>query len=102
MTDKQVDKTKRDFIVLTASAVGAVGAASAVWPLVDSLNPSADVLALASTEVNISSIKEGQSITVMWRGTPVFIRHRTKEEINQAVSDDNEVLPDPENDNDRG
>ena len=97
----EIDETKRDFIVLTASAVGAVGAASAAWPLIDSLNPSADVLALASTEVDISAIEEGQSITVMWRGTPVFIRHRTKTEINQAVADDNEALPDPQTDSDR-
>lgn len=101
MSDQQIDENKRDFIVLTASAVGAVGAASAVWPLIDSLNPSADVLALASTEVDVSSIQQGQSITVMWRGTPVFIRHRTKDEIDQAIADDKEVLPDYETDADR-
>ncbi len=95
------DKTRRDFIVLTAGAVAGVGAASFVWPLVDSLNPSADVLALASTEVDISSIQKGQSIRVMWRGKPVFIRRRTNEEIEAARAEDLAVLPDPQRDEDR-
>ena len=67
--------TRRDFIVLTASAVAAVGAASFVWPIIDSMNPSAEVLALSSTEVDISAIKEGQTIKITWRGKPVFIKH---------------------------
>lgn len=93
--------TRRDFIVLTASAVAGVGAVSFAWPLVDSLNPSADVLALASTEVDISSITEGQAIRVMWRGKPVFIRRRTAEEIQQAKAADSENLPDKEADSAR-
>ncbi|MCE3231958.1 MAG: petA [Rickettsiaceae bacterium] len=91
-------KTRRDFIVLTASAVAGVGAASFAWPLIDSLNPSADVLALSSTEVDISSVAKGQAIRVMWRGKPVFVRHRTPEEIaaaNDVVVSD---LRDPEAD----
>ena len=94
-------QTRRDFIVLTASAMAGVGALSFAWPLVDSLNPSADVLALASTEVDLSSIKAGQSIRVMWRGKPVFIRRRTGEEINKAQTEEVSKLPDPESDKDR-
>ena len=95
------DKTRRDFIVLSASAVAGVGAASFAWPLIDSLNPSADVLALASTEVDISSIEEGQSIRVMWRGKPVFVRRRTKAEIASAEAEPLDDLPDPEADSAR-
>ena len=94
-------QTRRDFIVLTASAMAGVGALSFAWPLVDSLNPSADVLALASTEVDLSSIKQGQSIRVMWRGKPVFIRRRTSDEIKVAQSEDVNNLPDPEDDKER-
>jgi len=91
-------ETRRDFIVLSASAVAGVGAASFAWPLVDSLNPSADVLALASTEVDISSIEKGQSIRVMWRGKPVFVRRRTDKEIAEARETKISDLPDPETD----
>ncbi|PIR39171.1 MAG: ubiquinol-cytochrome c reductase iron-sulfur subunit [Alphaproteobacteria bacterium CG11_big_fil_rev_8_21_14_0_20_39_49] len=103
MTDnaKNDSQTRRDFIVLTASAMAGVGALSFAWPLVDSLNPSADVLALASTEVDLSSIKEGQSIRVMWRGKPVFIRRRTPDEIQKARVEEVSTLPDPESDKDR-
>src|SRR4051812_38123705 len=69
---------RRDFLLLTAQAMGAVGAAALVWPLIDSMNPSADVLALGTTEVDLGAIGEGQEIKVMWRGKPVFIRHRTQ------------------------
>ena len=102
MTDnaKNDSQTRRDFIVLTASAMAGVGALSVAWPLVDSLNPSADVLALASTEVDLSSIKEGQSIRVMWRGKPVFIRRRTPDEIQKARAEEVSVLPDPQSDKD--
>lgn len=93
--------TRRDFVVLAAGATAGVGAAAAVWPLVSSMNPSADVLALASTEVDISAVEPGQSITVMWRGKPVFVRHRTPEEIKEAEADDTANLPDPETDESR-
>lgn len=95
------DKSRRDFIVLTASAVAGVGAASFAWPLIDSLNPSADVLALASSEVDISSIEKGQSIRIMWRGKPVFVRRRTDAEIEVAKNEPLNDLPDPEADADR-
>lgn len=95
------NETRRDFIVLTAGAMAAVGAGSVVWPLVASMNPSADVLALSSTEVDLAPVAEGQSITVLWRGKPVFIRHRTAEEIAAARAVDVIDLPDPQADKDR-
>lgn len=98
---KEQGGTRRDFIVLAATAMAGVGAAAALWPFVDSLNPSADVLALASAEVDISSIEPGQSIKVMWRGKPVFVRRRTPEEIKEARDVDVKSLPDPQQDTDR-
>lgn len=94
-------ETRRDFLHLTAVAVGAVGAGFAVWPLISSMNPSAEVLALAEVEVDISPIEVGQAITVTWQGKPVFIRHRTPEEIAAADAVEIADLPDPEADADR-
>lgn len=94
-------ETRRDFMVLTASAIAGIGAAVAAWPFVDSMNPSADVLALASIEVDISSIQPGQNIKVMWRGKPVFIRRRTPEEIAAANDVNLAELVDPEPDSAR-
>ncbi len=91
-------ENRRNFIILTAQAMGAVGAAAVVWPFISSMNPSADVLAMASTEVDISHIVEGQEIKVMWRGKPVFIRHRTAENIAEAQGVDVNELRDPEPD----
>src|SRR3546814_1506337 len=88
--------SRRDFLYLATGAVGAVGAASFVWPLIDSMNPSADVLVLASIEVDISSIAAGQGITVKWRGKPVFIRHRTPKAIEEARSTPIAELRDPQ------
>lgn len=93
--------TRRDFIVLTGAAMGAVGAAITAWPLVNSMNPAADALALASIEVNLAHVKEGESITVTWRGKPVFIRRRTKEEVEAARNVDVASLRDPQSDEDR-
>ena len=89
---------RRDFLLLTAQAMGAVGAASLLWPLIDSMNPSADVLALASTEVDLSAVAEGQEIKVVWRGKPVFIRRRTQKNIDAANATDISTLRDPETD----
>lgn len=91
-------ETRRDFLYLAAGAMGAVGAASAVWPLIASMNPSAEVLALASTEVDLAPVAEGQRITVTWRGNPVFIDHRTPAQIEQANAVALDELPDPETD----
>ncbi len=94
-------ETRRDFLYLTAAAFGAVGAGSVAWPFVHQMNPSADTLALASTDVDLAPIEEGQAITVMWRGKPVFIRHRTQKEIDEALEVDVSALRDPETDTDR-
>ena len=93
--------TRRDFLYLTAGAMGAIGTAAAVWPFIDSLNPAQDAVALASVEVDLSPIEVNQAITVMWRGKPVFIRHRDKAEIEAAEQADNDPMPDPESDKQR-
>lgn len=92
------EETRRDFLILAAGAMGAIGAIGVVWPLIETMNPSADVLALSATEVDISAIEVGQSITVKWRGRPVFIRHRTQEEIDAARAVPLEDLSDAESD----
>ncbi len=94
-------ETRRDFLYLATGAVTVVGAAAAVWPLIDSMNPSADVLALSSTEVDLAPVEVGQSITVVWRGKPIFIRHRTEKEIEEARSVDVSTLRDPQTDEER-
>lgn len=83
-----LQEDRRDFIVGATQAVGAVGAVCAAYPFVKSMSPAENVKALSTTEVDISEIEVGNSKTVMWRGRPVFIRHRTKEEIAKAEADD--------------
>jgi ubiquinol-cytochrome c reductase iron-sulfur subunit len=101
-TENNKDKvTRRDFVTLTASSMAVVGAACAAWPLVDSFNPSADVLALSSVEFDLSHIEEGQTATIKWRGKPVLIWHRTKEEIAEANGVKLNDLRDPQEDKDR-
>ena len=95
------ESTRRDFLLAATSAVGAVGAGLALWPLIDSMNPAKDVLALATIEVDLSPIAVGQAITVTWRGKPVFIRHRTAAEIEQAQTADVDSLRDPQADSER-
>lgn len=90
--------SRRDFVTLTATGVAAVGTACSMWPLVDSLNPAADVLALSSIEVDLSNVAEGQSMTVKWRGKPVFIKHRTDAEVQEAKAVLLSELKDPEKD----
>lgn len=93
--------TRRDFLYLTAAAMGAVGTGSVIWPFVHSLNPAADTLAMATSEVNLAPVEVGQAITITWRGKPVFIRRRTPEEIQQAVDVKLDDLRDPQADKDR-
>jgi ubiquinol-cytochrome c reductase iron-sulfur subunit len=100
MSDKP-DEKRRDFLQLSTITLGAVGTAAFIWPFLKSMNPAEDTLALGSTEVDISSIEEGQSITVKWRGKPVFIRKRTKEEIDEARAVEFADLKDPAKDIDR-
>ena len=97
--DKKTNR--RDFIFTASYALGAVGVGAAVWPLIDQMNPDASVKALASTEVDISGVERGQSITVLWRGKPVFIRRRTDDEIAKAKEVDLKELKHPETDEDR-
>ncbi len=95
-------KTKRRDVIFTAAyALGAVGLGATVWPLIDQMNPDASVKALASTEVDVSEVLPGQSITVLWRGKPVFIKRRTEKEISKAREVDLKELKHPERDEDR-
>ncbi|MEP3301830.1 MAG: ubiquinol-cytochrome c reductase iron-sulfur subunit, partial [Roseibium sp.] len=88
------EPTRRDFLYIATGAMGAVGAGALAWPFIDQMNPDASALALASIEVDVSAVEEGQSITVKWRGKPVFIRYRTETEINEATSVPIGDLPD--------
>ena len=98
--NKEIGK-RRDFLFTASYALGAVGVGVSVWPLIDQMNPDASVKALATTEVDISKVEQGKTITVLWRGKPVFIRKRTKEEINEAQSVKLEELKDPQKDQER-
>jgi ubiquinol-cytochrome c reductase iron-sulfur subunit len=99
MSDKKPER--RDFLFTASYAVGAVGVAAVVWPLVDQMNPDASVKALASTEVDVSSVKPGNTITVLWRGKPVFIRRRTQEKFQKLDQLKWKILIHPEKDEDR-
>ena len=95
------DSSRRDFIHITAGVTVATALGGAAWPLIDQMNPSADVLALATIEVDLEPLEPGQSISVLWRGKPLFIRRRTEEEILSAKSVDVSLLKDPETDDER-
>ncbi len=92
---------RREFLQLTGAAMGAVGAACFAAPLVNSLNPAKDTLALSTVEVDVSDLAPGQAKTVMWQGKPVFIKHRTEKEIAEAVEVDVATLVDPQTDEER-
>ena len=93
--------TRRNFLYITTGTFAAAGSATLVWPFVDQMNPDASVKALASTEVDLTPILPGQSITILWRGKPVFIRRRTPEEIVEAQMVKLDELPDPQGDEER-
>jgi ubiquinol-cytochrome c reductase iron-sulfur subunit len=99
--DAGQEPTRRDFLSIVAATSAAVGAGVIAWPLVDSLNPSSDVLAMAFTEVDLTSIRPGQGIVLLWQGRPVFVRHRTPQEIEAAKSVQITELRDPQADADR-
>ena len=99
--EKSGKKNRRDFLFTASYTVGAIGLGATVWPFIDQMNPDNSVKALASTEVDISQIEPGKSITVLWRGKPVFIKRRTQEEIAEAQSVSLDDLPHPEKDQDR-
>src|ERR1700756_191981 len=92
--------TRRDFLILTAGALGAVAAAATVWPFVATMTPARDTLAASTAEVDLAPVAVGQRLTVAWRGKPVFIAHRTPEEIKAAEDVDVSQLRDPQKDSD--
>ena len=87
---------RRDFINIAAVSFAGVGAASVLVPLVNQMNPSADVLADASVEIDISAIAEGQAIKAVFRKQPLFVRHLTAKEIAEADAVPASDLRDPE------
>ena len=91
--------TRRDFLYYATAGAGTVAAGAAVWPLINQMNPSADVLAMSSIRVDISGVELGTQLTVKWRGKPVFIRRRTQEEIDAARAVKLEELVDPKAEN---
>ncbi|WMS44413.1 ubiquinol-cytochrome c reductase iron-sulfur subunit [Acuticoccus sp. MNP-M23] len=92
------DPVRRDFLYIATGALGATAVAAVVWPFIDSLNPAADVSALAEVEIDISDIEVGERVTVMWQSKPVFIDHRTPDQIDAARLEDVDSLPDPQSD----
>jgi ubiquinol-cytochrome c reductase iron-sulfur subunit len=100
-TEAVKEPTRRDFIFVATGAVTAVGIAGAAWPIIDQLNPDASVLALASIEFDVGAIEQGQSVTIKWRGMPVFVRHRTPMEIDEAKAVPLSDLKDPQTDEQR-
>ncbi|SFE20001.1 ubiquinol-cytochrome c reductase iron-sulfur subunit [Sulfitobacter brevis] len=86
---------RRDFLYYATAGAGAVAAGAAFWPLVNQMNPSADVLALSSIRVDVGGLEPGTQLTVKWLGKPVFIRRRTEAEIAEAKDTDVSALPDP-------
>ncbi|MFC0159156.1 MULTISPECIES: ubiquinol-cytochrome c reductase iron-sulfur subunit [Mameliella] len=88
------DASRRDFLYYATAGAGAVAAGASVWPIVNQMNPSADVRALATARVDISGLTPGTQLTVKWRGKPVFIRHRTEDEVTKAQSEALSALPD--------
>jgi len=78
---KEIRPKRRDFLFTVTYTIGAVGIGATIWPLIDQMNPDSSVKALATTEVDISSVELGKTITVLWRGKPIFIRRRTQEEL---------------------
>jgi|TARA_B110000259_G_scaffold119002_1_gene135333 ubiquinol-cytochrome c reductase iron-sulfur subunit len=101
MSKQENKKDRRDFIFTASYTVGAVGIGATIWPFIHQMNPDESVKALATTEVDISQVEPGKSITVLWRGKPIFIKRRTPEEIQEAQSVKLEDLPDPQRDEDR-
>ena len=101
MASEADEPTRRDFLTLAGPAFFAVGGAAALWPFVHQMNPDAGALALASVEVDLAPVSEGQAITVMWRGKPVFIRNRSQKEVDGARAVKLADLPHPETDGER-
>ncbi len=93
------DPNRRDFLLLATGAAGAVAVGGVAWPLISQMNPDASTIAAgAPVEVDLAPIGEGKAITLKWRGKPIFVRHRTAEEIASAKKDDAAALPDKQAD----
>jgi len=92
------DPAKRDFLKLLTGATAGIGALSLAWPFISSMAPAKDVLALSSVEVDMAPIPEGQGITAVWQGKPIFLRHRTADEIREAQNTPLKDLIDPATD----
>ena len=101
MSKEEKKVNRRDFLFTASYTVGAVGVGAVIWPMIDQMNPDKAQQALATTEVDISNIEPGKSITVLWRGKPVFLKRRTSEEIAEARAVKLDDLPDPQKDEDR-
>ena len=101
MDKPEKKNNRRDFLFTASYTIGAVGLGATIWPFIDQMNPDSSVKALATTEVDLSQIEPGKSITVLWRGKPVFIKRRTESEISEAQSVKLEELKHPEKDQDR-
>ncbi|WP_223427298.1 ubiquinol-cytochrome c reductase iron-sulfur subunit [Tateyamaria pelophila] len=93
--EEEHESSRRDFLYYATGGAGAVAVGAAVWPLVNQMNPSADVLALSSIRVDVSSVEPGTQLTVKWLGKPVFIRRRREDEIVEARAVEMSELPDP-------
>ncbi|NIZ13475.1 ubiquinol-cytochrome c reductase iron-sulfur subunit [Phaeobacter sp. HF9A] len=91
--------TRRDFLYYATAGAGAVTAGAAIWPLVNQMNPSADVQALSSIIVDVSGVEVGTQLTVMYLGKPVFIRRRTEKEIEEGRAVKMEELVDTNSEN---
>ncbi len=89
------EPTRRDFLYLTTGMASAVGAVSVAWPFIDQMRPDASTLAMASIEVNVAALQPGMSLTVKWRGKPVFVRNRTATEVEEAQAVALSDLKDP-------
>ncbi len=94
--DHHGEVTRRDFIYIATTAFAAIGAAAALWPAIDQMNPDASALSLASVEVDLAPVRVGQAITILWGGKPVFVRNRTPEDIEKAKSVPLAQLKDPD------
>jgi len=94
-TEHSTEHTRRDFLYVATGVAGAVGAAAVAWPFIDQMRPDASTRALASIQVDVAAVEPGMSLTVKWRGRPVFIRNRTEQEIAAAKEVPLDQLKDP-------
>jgi ubiquinol-cytochrome c reductase iron-sulfur subunit len=102
MASSTTTTSKRDFLFIATGAMGVIGGAAAAWPFVAQMAPDASARAAgAPIDVDLAQIPEGQSITLKWRGLPIFVRHRSAKEIEEAKADDAKGLPDPQKDAER-